>query len=151
MTDGRAVVIGVGNEFRRDDGVGPAVIAALSRCVPAGVTLTLCDGEPTQLFDAWAGMPLAVVVDAVLCEPSTPGRVHGSSLGGPLAAAAGSTHGLGIPDAVRLADALDLAPQRLVVYAVEAGDIGFGVGLTEPVAHAVPDVVRAILAELGEQ
>lgn len=150
MNRPRAVVIGVGNEFRRDDGVGPAVLAELeSRDLPPDITLALSDGEPTQLFDAWTGMALAVVVDAVLCEPSTPGTVHRTTLTGSLPASAASTHGLGIPEAVRLADALDRAPQQLVVYAVEAGDLGFGLGLSADVARAVPDVVQAILAELA--
>jgi hydrogenase maturation protease len=59
-----------------------------------------------------------------------------------------STHGLGIPDAVRLARALDQTPQRLVIYAVEAADLGFGHGLTPAVAAALPNVTRAVLAEI---
>jgi hydrogenase maturation protease len=144
------VVIAVGNEYRRDDGVGPAVLCELARqALPEGVGLVLSDGEPTQLFDAWAGLPLAVVVDAVLCEPSAPGRVHRTTLTGALVAGASSTHGLGIPEAVQLAEALDRAPRRLVVYAVEAADLGFGVGLSDDVARAVPAVVDAVVAELG--
>jgi hydrogenase maturation protease len=144
------VVIGVGNEFRRDDGVGPLVLAELEKSdLPPDVTLTLSDGEPTQLFEAWTGAAIAVVIDAVMCEPSTPGKVHRTTLtGGSLTGMAASTHGLGIPEAVQLADALDLAPLELVVYAVEAGDLGFGVGLSDPVARAVPEVVQAVLDEL---
>jgi hydrogenase maturation protease len=140
-------VIGVGNAFRRDDGIGPAVVEHLHDHTPAGVALTVTDGEPTQLLDAWDGAELAVVIDAVLCEPSVPGRIHRSEAS-PQHAATASTHGLGIPDAVRLADALDRAPQRLVVYAVEAGDIGFGRGFTPAVAAALPAVTRAVLDEI---
>lgn len=146
---GRPVVIAVGNEFRRDDGVGPVVLAALRQRPLPDVELSLSDGEPVQLLELWAGAPLAVVVDAVLCEPSTPGLVHRSTLTTPLVATAASTHGLGIPDAVRLAEVLERAPQRLVVLAVEAADLGFGTGLSEPVAQAVPGVVDAVLAELA--
>jgi hydrogenase maturation protease len=143
-------VICVGNEFRRDDGVGPAVLAELERrSLPSDVALARSDGEPTQLFDAWAGLPLAVVVDAVRCEPSNPGKVHRTTLSGSLPASAASTHGLGIPEAVELAEALDRAPQRLVVYAVEAADFGFGLGLSDEVARAVPEVVRAVVAEVA--
>lgn len=148
----RAVVIAVGNEFRRDDGVGPVVLAELEKQqLPADIALTLSDGEPTQFFDAWTGVPLAVVVDAVLCEPSAPGKVHRTTLAGEsLMATAASTHGLGIPEAVQLAEALDRAPQQLVVFAVEAADLGFGVGLSDEVARAVPEVVQAVLAELAD-
>jgi hydrogenase maturation protease len=149
MTGRRAVVIGVGNSYRLDDGVGPAAIAELANHQLADVLLTVADGEPTQLLDAWSGASLAVVIDAVLCQPATPGRIHRTALGqltpgGRLA----STHGLGIPDAIRLAQVLDRAPERLVVYAVEAAELGFGLGLSPAVAAAVPQLIRDVLVEL---
>src|SRR5207245_3566494 len=73
---GNAVVIGIGNEFRRDDGAGPAVLARLHGRVPGGVELLVSDGEPAGLIEAWAGKPLAVIVDAVRAEPSVPGCLH---------------------------------------------------------------------------
>lgn len=142
-------LIGVGNEYRRDDGVGPALVARLAGSAPPGVTLSVVDGEPSQLLDAWDGAQLAVVVDAVLCEPSSPGRIHRTTLGDAHpAGTSASTHGLGIPDALGLAEALGRAPARLVVFAVEAADLGFGVGLSEPVADAMPELSRLVLDEL---
>ena len=70
------VVIGVGNEFRRDDGAGPAVVARLRDLAPPGVRLVVTDGEPARLVEAWTGAALAVVVDAVRAEPARPGTVH---------------------------------------------------------------------------
>src|SRR4051794_30977637 len=143
MSHPRAVVIAVGNEYRRDDGVGPAVLAELRQSeLPADVALTLSDGEPTQLFEAWAGMPLAVVVDAVLCEPRRPGRLHRTTVDKSFRASLASTHGLGIPEAVQLADALDRAPQRLVVLAVEAADLRLRVRLVREGAPAGPGLAR---------
>jgi hydrogenase maturation protease len=157
-----AVVIGIGNPYRRDDGVGPALVAAVDRLRPPGVSSVVADGEPSALLDAWAGARLAVVVDAVCCAPSSPGRIHRTELAGPgaglagrcagavgVSGAAASTHGLGVPDAVRLAEALDLMPARLVVLAVEAADIGFGNCLSPAVAACLPELTWAVLAELG--
>lgn len=61
-----------------------------------------------------------------------------------------SSHGLGVPEAVELGEALDRLPERLVVLTVEAADIGYGLGLTEPVAAAVPALVADVLAEFRE-
>lgn len=145
----KTVVIGVGNEYRRDDGVGPAVIARLAQLELPQVALSVSDGEPSQLIDAWEDTELTVVIDAVLCEHPEPGRVHRTSLGALAAGVrAASTHGVGIPEAVRLADALGKAPQRLVVYAVEAADLGFGIGLSPAVAASVEHVARAVATEL---
>lgn len=143
---GRTVVIGIGNEYRRDDGIGPAVLAQLQRLAPAGVELFAADGETTSLLDVWTGTDLAVVVDAVLCEPSEPGRIHRTTLGeAPPGPATASTHSFGIPDAIRLAEVLGRAPRTLVVIAVEAADLGFGVGLSPAVADALPLAVSAVL------
>ena len=146
----RAVVIGVGNEYRHDDGVGLAVLAALDAHPIPGVVTALCDGEPAALLEAWTGAELAIVIDAVLCEPSTPGRIWRSTVDGlPRGSGTASSHALGIPDAVRLGAALGRVPDELVVFAVEAADLGLGVGLTPAVQAAVPEVVRAVRDELG--
>jgi hydrogenase maturation protease len=146
---GRTVVIGIGNEYRRDDGVGPRVVDALAASDVSGVRLVVSDGEPAGLLADWAGVALAIVVDAVLCEPADPGRVHRTSLAelNPPAGAT-SSHGLGIPEAVALGRVLDRMPEQLVVYAVEASDVDLGVELTDPVAAALPRVVAAVRAEL---
>ena len=145
------VVIGVGNEFRRDDGAGPAVIARLQGLAPPGVRLMVTDGEPTRLIDAWTGAALAVVVDAVRAEPPDPGRIHRFVVDQPGAGTGrgASSHGLGLDDAIALAAALDRMPGRLVVHAIEAADLTQGPGLSPPVAAAVDTVARAVLADLN--
>jgi hydrogenase maturation protease len=148
-----AVVIGVGNEFRRDDGAGPAVIARLRDLAPPGVRLVVTDGEPARLVEAWTGAALAVVVDAVRAEPPHPGKIHRFVVDQPRAATGrgASSHGLGLDDAIALAAALDRMPGRLVVHAIEAADLTQGPGLSPPVAAAVDTVTRAVLGDLDGQ
>jgi hydrogenase maturation protease len=151
---GPTVVIGIGNEFRRDDGAGPAVIDRLRGRVPAGVELVITDGEPTRLIEAWTGTALAVVVDAVRVlgpQPPHPGQVHRFAVDRPGAGAgqAASSHGFGLDEAIALATALDRMPGRLIVHAIEAADLAQGIGLTPAVAGAVDAVARAILDDIG--
>ena len=148
---GPVVVIGIGNEFRRDDGAGPAVIGQLRDQVPAGVKLVITDGEPTRLIEAWTGAVLAVVVDAVRAEPPHPGQVHRFVVDRPGAGVArpASSHGFGLDDAIALALALDRMPGRLIVHAIEAADLTQGTGLTQAVATAVGTVAAAILDDIG--
>ncbi len=150
---GGAVLIGVGNAYRRDDGIGPALAAAISAQSPPGVTVLTSDGEPSRLLDAWSGASLAVVVDAV-CESGVPGRIHryfspDGQRADWIPGAAASTHGLGVEEAVLLGQALDRLPERLVVFAVEASDTGYGPGLSRAVAACLPGLTRLVLAELG--
>jgi hydrogenase maturation protease len=161
-----AVLIGIGNTLRRDDGIGPALVAAVAELGAPGVSALVSDGEPSQLIDAWSGAKLTVIVDAVRCEAPVPGRIHRSPVlgagsdgrsvadGSPAAAlgaptGSASTHGLGIPDALRLAEAIGRVPERLVVFAVEVADVGFGAGLSAAVAACLPDLTEAVLAEIG--
>jgi hydrogenase maturation protease len=146
-----AVVIGVGNEFRRDDGAGPAVVGRLRDLASPGVGLVITDGEPTRLIEAWTGAALAVVVDAVRASPPHPGRTHRFVVDrpGPGAARPASSHGFGFDDAIALALALDRMPGRLIVHAIEAADLTQGTGLTPPVAAAVGVVAAAVLDDIG--
>jgi hydrogenase maturation protease len=145
-----AAVIGIGNELRRDDGIGLLVAAEIQRRGIPGVRVVINHGEPTGVLDAWTGLRLAVVIDAVVCEPCTPGRWHRITVGQlPRATGTGGTHGFGIPEAIELGRVLDRMPQRLIVYTVEAFDVSFGVGLSSPVAASLPVVVDAVLGDLA--
>jgi hydrogenase maturation protease len=142
-----AAVVGVGNPFRRDDGAGQAVVDALAADPPPGVRLVSCDGDPARLMDAWEGVRLAVVVDAAI-GGDRPGRVHRTRFDHVPGGGVTSSHGLGLPAAVELADALDRLPERLAVVTVEAAETGFGTGLSDPVAASLPALLDAVLAEL---
>lgn len=62
----------------------------------------------------------------------------------PAAAGRQSTHGLGLAEALCLADSLGRGPGRLIVYAVEGADRSLGTGLTPAVAAALPLLARRI-------
>ena len=146
------VVVGIGNEYREDDGVGLVVVAEIERRGLPNVRVVSTDGEPSRMIEAWSGADVAVVVDAVRLTDPTPGRVHRmlvDDLPGHVSAA--SSHGLGVPEAVELARVLDRLPGRLVLYTVEVAETGFGVGLSDPVAAAVGDLVDTVLRELTNQ
>jgi hydrogenase maturation protease len=144
------VVIGVGNPFRRDDGVGPAVVDLL-RDRRTGVRLVACDGEPTALIDAWTGADRAVVVDAVRVVAGEVGRIHRFSAEHPGATRTGVTapHAADLGDAVALARVLDRMPTELLIFGVEVDDVRFGPGLSPAVASAarrLADEIAALLA-----
>ncbi|WP_018384893.1 hydrogenase maturation protease [Wenjunlia vitaminophila] len=153
--NGRTVVVGVGNEFRRDDGVGWAVVGRLAELAERtssldGVVLTVSDGDPGRLIGTWRGAALCVVVDAAHAHPGCPGRVHRLEVtGGELrASASASSHGLGLGEAVELARVLGHLPPRLVVFAVEGADSSLGTGLSAPVRAAVAPLAERVRQEI---
>jgi hydrogenase maturation protease len=138
------IVIGVGNELRRDDGAGPAVVDELRNRPLEGTTLAISDGEPSRLLDLWAGADLAIVVDAI---PSTdqPGRVRELDTVGGVEPGT-SSHALGLGVATRLGEALGRMPAAMRIYLIEGADFGFGPGLSPLVVRAVTDVADRITA-----
>ncbi len=154
----RVVVIGVGNEFRRDDGIGPEVLSRLREHPGTGadagagdiVQLVYSDGDPASMIEAWTGASLAVVVDAVVADPPAPGRTHRFVIGRDEAAgsSAVSSHGLGVGEAVGLAAALGRMPDRLVIHAVEAADVGYGLGLSPAVSAVAATLTAAVLSDV---
>lgn len=139
------VVIGLGNEYRRDDGFGPAVVRALRGRLPTTVPVTVA-ADAADLLDGWAGKRLAIVVDLVLMPRPTPGRVHRWIVGdtpGPLGG-----HGIDVAATLALAGVLGTAPGRVVLYAVESSEVGFGTELSPAVRHAVAVTARAVAAEV---
>ncbi|MEV5607569.1 hydrogenase maturation protease [Streptomyces sp. NPDC052225] len=148
-------VIGVGNAFRRDDGVGHAVVAALQqrarqRPLPPGTVLTACDGDPARLIALWADAELAVVVDAAHAHPAHPGRVHRLELDAEHLERPPTTssHGLGLGEAVELARVLGRLPRRLVVYAVETAETTLGDELSATVSAVVDPLSADVEAEI---
>ncbi|KOT89942.1 peptidase M52 [Streptomyces sp. NRRL F-5755] len=150
----RIAVIGVGNAFRHDDGIGPAVVRrlrerAVDRPLPPSVALVDSDGETGRLISVWEGAELAIVIDAAHAHPGHPGRVHRFDHEGPYARpAATSSHGLGLGEAVELSDVLGRLPDRLIVFAVEGADASLGTGLSPAVAAVVDGLAETVEAEI---
>jgi hydrogenase maturation protease len=147
----RAVVIGVGNDYRGDDGVALAIVRRLEGNVPADVTVRSFEQEPTRLIDAWDGADTAIVVDAAGsgAEPGTLHRFDASAEPIPASVFRSSTHAFGVGEAIELARALGRLPRHVVVYGVEGGSFAAGEGLSPPVAEAVEPAAAAVLEELA--
>ena len=143
----RALVIGLGNSYRRDDGVGPAVAERLRE--RRDVEVATCEQEPSRLLDAWAGADLALVVDAVAsgAEPGTVHRFDASERAVPSSVFRGSTHAFGVGELIELARALGRLPGRVIVYGVEGAEFAAGDGLSPAVAAAVEPLAAELIEE----
>jgi len=150
MTGGGIVVIGLGNSYRGDDGVGVVAAAALYELALPGVRVVTDIVEPMSLLEAWSGAGLAVVIDGAVGTPSVPGRIRRCTLGDVVTASKGlSSHSVDIGRTHALGQALGRVPDALVVFTIEMADTGHGTGLTPQVAGAVPDVVGMAVAEIN--
>jgi len=63
MNGQRAVIVGLGNEYRSDDAVGVVVARRVVATSPSTADLGPI-GEPLELLNRWDGATIAVVIDA---------------------------------------------------------------------------------------
>lgn len=134
-----ARVFGLGQPAAGDDGVGPAVIAALEQRALEGVALTVV-AEPSALIEALELPEPVVLVDALVAAGCQPGEVLvlAEDEIARRAPRTVSSHGMGVADAIAMARTLHgaVCPITLVAVAIAAPD-RHQIGLSEPVAAAV--------------
>ena len=144
------IVIGIGNHFRRDDGIGLTVAERIAKRDLPEVRVVTGISDPSALLDAWDGAARAVVVDAVTGATTAPGRIRRWTARDLESTTVVSSHSLGLAQAYALGQALSRIPAELVVYTVDVAETNPGIGLTPAVAAAVPDLVDLIVAELND-
>ena len=138
------ILIGLGNPFRRDDGVGPEILRRLP-----DLPSRYCEGDPLRLMAALDGLERAVIVVAV--EGEAPGRIHRwvwpevprESMRPRL-----SSHGMSLFDALRLLEQSDRLPATVVVYGLEGEDFGWGEGFSAPVGATLSRLESMVRGEL---
>jgi hydrogenase maturation protease len=146
-----ALVVGVGNSDRGDDGVGPRVARRLRGRVPAGVSVLECGGDALALIQDWEGVASVILVDA-MSPIGEPGRVHRLDLARnrlSVAFAPPSTHTFGLAETVELARSLTRLPKCLIAYLIEAEQFETGAPLSPAVATAIEEAAEQVLAELA--
>jgi hydrogenase maturation protease len=147
------VVVGVGNEYRCDDGAGLVVAERLRELAPPGVSVLTCPQEPSRLIDTIEGADAALVVDACSsgAEPGTLQRFDAADGEIPARAFRSSTHAFGVGEAIELARALGKLPPRVIVYGIEGEEFSAGEGLSPRVSAAVELAAAEIVEELNKE
>jgi len=150
-SEGRVVVLGVGNELLKDEGVGVHVARALSR-EPLASLVEIIEGG-TALDALPGGRPIKklVVVDAV-CGGGEPGSIYRFTPD-EVELEAGqvtSLHELGLLDGLRMSEVAGIKPEETVIIGVEPKDVGWGMGLSAELEGRLPEVVRIVLEEVGK-
>ena len=146
-----ARVVALGQRTAGDDGVGPAVLDRLRALAPPHVELL-------ELADASALIPLIaaavplVIIDAVVMAGRSPGdliELPADAL--PPRTRALSTHGVALPQAIAIGQALAppgaVAATRLVGIVIAPPAPG-APGLSPEVAAAVTGAVGAVLSQI---
>ena len=147
----RTVIIGVGNEFRGDDGIGREVVRRLEGRVPDDVDLRESSGEALSLIELWGGASKVILVDAADAdgEPGKVERMDASQEALPSAFFHASTHAFSVADGIEMARSLGQLPQTVIVFAIQGQHFDHGKGLSVPADRGVADALNHILAEVS--
>ena len=142
------LVIGIGNQLRGDDGIGPALARRLSERALPDVSIKLEGGEALSLLAAWEGHDDVLLIDAAQTG-AAPGTIHCFDAhcdGIPKERFGASSHGFGVSQAVALARTLGRLPGRCRIIAIEGEAFGHGTSLSPRLTAATDTLVDEITA-----
>jgi hydrogenase maturation protease len=142
----QVLIVGIGNQYRHDDGVGPLIARALRARHLPGVRVLEHGGEGASLMAMWQDASCVILLDAVVGggAPGTICQLDAAVHPIPQDLLCASTHAFGVAQAIELARALGELPGNLMVYAIEGRDFTPGIGLTPEVEAAVRQVIQRV-------
>jgi hydrogenase maturation protease len=147
----KAVVIGLGNLYMRDDGLGIRVAEALKeRDLGESVSIQAYPEMDLTLIEKLQGTSKVIVVDAVRGgkEPGTVSKYTLTPRKGELSELP-SLHSLALCDVLDLAMSSGILTCPVVIVGVEPRDDSLGEGLSSEVESALPKAIEAVMKELS--
>lgn len=148
------LVIGVGNEALKDEGIGIHAARALAALdLPPSVRVLEGGTEGYSLVGRLEGVQRLVLVDAMAMDrpPGTVVTVRREQLRRRGQPDRSSLHGTGVLDALELAAALGLEPPEVYIVGVQPAEVTWGLELSPVLQQAMPRVVGEIVAAIGYQ
>ena len=142
-------IIGIGNGYRSDGGVGLFVVRVLAARALPGTVVIEQGGDGAALLEAWQGAHAVILVDA-MASGGRAGAVrrlvaHAKPI--PARFLSSSSHTFGVAKAIELARALDQLPPYVIVYGIVGQNFTAGVGLSPVVERGARAVVERVADE----
>jgi hydrogenase maturation protease len=147
------LLIGIGNEYRSDDGVGLLVVRGIRNKPLLDVTIKEESGEGAALIDAWQGFQNVIIVDAVSsgANPGNIYRIKAEREHMPAKFFHYSTHAFSLAEAVELARVTGRLPVNLLVYGIEGKTFSAGTRISPVVQRAAKKVMEQILEDVQNE
>ncbi len=145
----RPLIICIGNDLRRDDGIGCEIARHLAGFSSTGWDVREAKDDSLALMEAWKGRDAVIIVDAMQATGTPGGILRLDPTSGPLNLLMNdmSSHGLGLGHSLELARSLAKLPEHCIVFVVEGANFTLGTGLSREVEKAIPLAVEQITQE----
>ncbi len=146
----KRAILGVGSPFG-EDRVGWVVIdkieQQLSQTKKANpdVVIEKCDRPGLSLIEKIKTVDHLIMIDAVKSQHEH-GKIHELSLADLSTQTLFSTHGFGVANALALADALNLLPQKTIIYGIEIRELNLNTQLNSTLEKSCGALATKILS-----
>jgi hydrogenase maturation protease len=147
----RWLLIGIGNEYRSDDGIGLLVARKIGEKKLSSVIVKEESGEGAALMEAWKGFEDVIVVDAVSSgsKPGTIFKMNANKERVPAKFFHCSTHAFSVAEAIELARTMKTLPATILLYGIEGENFAAGTGISFAVEEAARQVIRQTMNDVG--
>ena len=145
------IIIGMGNLYRSDDGVGIIVARRLREQISSRVSIVEEDCDAISLLNLWKGTSSVILIDSVQ-SGAAPGTLHRFDLCSqrlPIKSLKSSSHCFNLAEAVELACILRQLPERLILYGIESESTATGTQLSPSVEKSIALATTRVLDELN--
>ena len=150
-SDRRNIIIGIGNEFRGDDGVGIYVASKLRQCNIAGYEIIEYISDGSGMVELWKNSEKVIVIDAAL-SGSKYGTIFRYEVGQDTIPAklfkACSSHAIGLFEAIEISRKLNSLPKKMIVYGIEGKSFEMGTEISPETIECAEKVILQILRDI---
>ncbi len=146
------LLIGIGNEYRSDDGLGPFIAKKVLEKKLPNVVVKTGSGEGAALMESWKGYEDVIIVDAVLsgAKPGTVFRLNASEEPVPVNIFHNSTHIFSVAEAIELARSMKKMPSSIMILGIEGESFKYGSAISPSVKNSVKQVYEEIVRYIIE-
>jgi hydrogenase maturation protease len=142
----KVLIIGIGNEFRDDDGAGIICARKIKERVNSNASVIENNGDGAILIESWEGFDNVILVDSI-----SSGAIHkfdGIKDEFPNENTIHSSHLFSVADAIKTSKILNKLPGNLVIYGIEGKSYKLGSKISSEVNKAIEKLVKVIEKEL---
>jgi hydrogenase maturation protease len=147
------LIIGIGNEFRSDDGYGLVIARKIRKKIDPSVKVIEHSGDGASLMEVWKGYDNVIIIDAV-CFGKKPGTllvIDANKKSLPTEKMHHSSHIFGLNDAIETARVLKKLPKNIQIFGVEGKSFGTGTSMSEEIKVTMNEVIDKIMMDISKR
>ena len=145
-------IVGIGNEFRGDDGVALSILRSLKNELPPQVKTIELTGDQSSLLELMQDTDTMIIIDAVssAAPAGTIFRVDASGEPFPNDFFAVSTHSIDLAQSIELARTMNRLPDVVLIYGIVGKDFSFTTSFSQRVKDSAEAVRSRIASDVDQ-